>query len=138
MPNTIQPRLIVPKVDEAVAFYRKVLDAEEIFRYTEPSGAVAHCALRIGDDLISLAEANDEYRLYSPESLGGSPLLLTVIVEDAKALGRAMADAGATVVVPIEDRGYGKCEGRVQDPFGHLWVLSQDLAGASDTTSLPR
>jgi PhnB protein len=127
MPTTIHPRLIVPQVDEAVAYYREVLDAEETFRFTEPSGAVPHCEMRIGDSRLSLAEANDEYRLYSPERLGGSPLLLTVVVPDAKALGAVMTEAGGTVVVPIEDRGYGRCEGRVRDPFGHLWVVSQDL-----------
>jgi len=34
----------------------------------------------------------------------------------------------AEVVVPIEDRPYGKREGRLRDPFGHLWILSQQIA----------
>ena len=29
--------------------------------------------------------------------------------------------------VPIADRPWGKREGRVQDPFGHLWVFSKQI-----------
>jgi PhnB protein len=32
-----------------------------------------------------------------------------------------MAHHGAEVVIPIENRPYGKRQGRVKDPFGHLW-----------------
>lgn len=39
-----------------------------------------------------------------------------------------MVADGGTVIIPIEDRLYGKREGRVRDPLGHLWVVSQDLA----------
>jgi PhnB protein len=36
------------------------------------------------------------------------------------------------VVIPIQDRFYGKREGRVRDPFGHLWVLSRPIAKRRD------
>jgi PhnB protein len=127
MSTAIKPRLIVPSVDEAVAFYASALGAVETFRFTEPSGSVAHCEITIGTSSLSLAQANDDYRLYAPETLAGSPVLLTAIVENARVVGGAMTAAGAVVVVPIEDREYRRCEGRVRDPFGHLWVISQQL-----------
>ncbi len=34
---------------------------------------------------------------------------------------------GASAPTLAEDRGYGRCEGRIRDPFGHLWVVSQPL-----------
>ncbi len=52
----------------------------------------------------------------------------TLTVEDSSAVGAAMVADGGTVIIPIEDRPYGNREGRVRDPFGHLWVVSQDLA----------
>jgi PhnB protein len=127
MSTTILPRLIVPNVADAVAYHAEVLGAEETFRFTEPSGSVAHCELTIGASAVSLAQANDDYRLYAPQTLNGSPVLLTAIVDDAWSVGSAMTAAGATVVVPIEDRAYGRREGRIRDPFGHLWVVSQAL-----------
>ena len=41
---------------------------------------------------------------------------------------RAIAEK-AEVVVPIKDRPYGKREGRIRDPFGHLWILSMEVEG---------
>ena len=34
---------------------------------------------------------------------------------------------GAEVVVPIENRPYGKRSGRIRDPFGHLWIITGAL-----------
>lgn len=130
MTSQIRPRLIVPDVDEAIAYYVSCLGAHKGVRYAEPSGLVVHAEVTIGESTISLAQAHDEFRLYDPKTLGGSPMLLTLTVDDAPAVGRAMVDGGARVIVPIEDRPYGKCEGRVEDPFGHLWVVSQVLEPA--------
>lgn len=125
-PN-IRPRLVVENVDTAVAYYERHLGAVPGPRQAEPSGLVVHAEVRIGDSTISLTQAYDDYRLFSPESAPSSPVLLTLTVADASAVGAAMVDAGATVLVTIEDRPWGKREGRIRDPFGHLWVISQDL-----------
>ncbi len=42
-----------------------------------------------------------------------------------------MVEGGGTAIVSIEDRPWGKREGRIRDPFGHLWVISQDLPPTS-------
>lgn len=47
------------------------------------------------------------------------------MVPDADAVGQAMEAGGAEVIIPIEARYYGPREGRLRDPFGHLWILSQ-------------
>lgn len=133
MNATVHPRLVVPNVDAAIDFYEKVLGAVRGPRYAEPSGHVVHAELRIGDSELSLTQEHDEWGLLAPESVGGSPLLLTLAVADSTATGDAIVAAGGTVIVPIEDRPYGKREGRVRDPFGHLWVVTQHL----DATSTP-
>jgi len=129
-PN-IRPRLVVEDVDAAVAYYERHLGAAPGPRHAEPSGLVVHAEVRIGDSTISLTQAHDNYRLYSPESAASSPVLLTLTVADASAVGAAMVEGGGTVIVSIEDRPWGKREGRVRDPFGHLWVISQDMSSAS-------
>lgn len=127
---SIRPRLVVANVDVAIDYYRRALGAVPGPRYAEPSGHVVHAEVRIGGSDFSLTQAHPDWRLHAPDELGGSPVLLTLHVADASAVGDAMTADGATVVVPIEDRPYGKREGRIRDPFGHLWVVSQDLAGA--------
>jgi PhnB protein len=54
-------------------------------------------------------------------------VVLTIRVDDAHALGAKMEQAGATVVHPIEDHFYGERQGRLRDPFGHVWVVTQRL-----------
>ncbi|HEX2314288.1 MAG TPA: VOC family protein [Thermomonospora sp.] len=131
MTPNIQARLIVADVDEAIAYYVSCLGARRGPRHADPSGHVVHAELTVGESTFSLAQAHDGYRLYAPGSLGGSPLLLTLNVDDARAVGAAMVAGGGRVVVPIEDRPYGRRQGRVEDPFGHLWVVSQLLAPAA-------
>ncbi|WNV76833.1 VOC family protein [Geodermatophilus sp. DSM 44513] len=129
MTDTIRPRLVVPDVDEAIAYYVEHLGAERGARYAEPSGHVVHAELCIGRSELSLTQAHADWGLSAPSGSGGSPVLLTLTVTDASAVGAAMVAGGATVLIPIEDRSYGLSEGRLRDPFGHLWIVSQDLPG---------
>ena len=127
----IHPRLVVDDVDAAIAFYIAAFGAVEAMRFAEPSGKIVQAEIQIADYLISLTEHDGDCNL-SATDLGGSPLLLTMTVDDADSVGQAMLDAGASVVIPIDDRFYGRREGRLQDPAGHLWIISQHLEDLSD------
>lgn len=132
MVHSAVPRLIVDDPDAAIEFYRRALDARLGARYVI-DGVVVHVLLEIGDAVFTLAAEVAEWGLLSPLSVGGSSSLITLGVVDAPAVGAAMVDAGAEVVVPIEDRPYGRCEGRVRDPFGHLWIPSHRLDQGTPT-----
>jgi PhnB protein len=127
----IQPRLVVDDAAAAIAFYVSALGAIEVMRFADPSGKVVQAEIRVGEQAIALTEHDRDCNL-SPTHFGGSPLLLTITVDDADAVGQAMLDAGASVVIPIDDRFYGRREGRLQDPAGHLWIISQHLEDLSD------
>ena len=127
----LTPRLIVANADGALAFYQSAFGAEILECYRDSTGTVVHAALRFESVLIALAEAAPGHGNHGPVGLGGSPVLLSLSVEDADALGQRMVDVGAEVLIPIEDRAYGKREGRLRDPFGHLWILSQTLEALS-------
>jgi PhnB protein len=131
MRTTIRPRLVVADIETAVNYYEVTLAAIETVRFSLPAGLAVHSELEVGDSVITLTEAHEDYLLASPEQIGGSPVLLTVAVDDALAVADAMVAAGGTVIVPIEDRPYGKREGRIRDPFGHLWIVSQDTEALS-------
>jgi uncharacterized glyoxalase superfamily protein PhnB len=124
---TLTPRLIVEKVDDAIEFYRATLDAELIERYALTNGVVVHAALRLGRSIFSLAERVDDWGLLSPGAIGGSPVLLRLECESPDAIASCMIERGASVIIEIKDRPYGKREGRIRDPFGHLWLLSTTI-----------
>ncbi len=127
---TLAPRLIVHGADAAIAFYREAFGAELIERY-EMAGAVVHAALRIRGSVFSLAEANAAWAM-SPPSKDIASHLLTLTVDDPDATCAKAVALGAEVMIPIADRPYGHREGRLADPFGHLWILSKVIEELSE------
>lgn len=125
----VTPRLVIDGAAQAIEFYVEVLGAEVFERFDTPGpdGKIVHCALAIGETVVSVTEADEGFCNSAPATLGGTPVLLTLEVEDALAVGARLEQAGAEVIIPIEDRFYGKREGRLRDPFGHLWIVSQTL-----------
>lgn len=124
------PRLVVDDAVAAIDYYVSALGATELVHYAEPSGKIVHAEIQIGENVFSLTEADGGHNR-SPAALGGSGLLLTLVVDDADRVGAAFVEAGAEVVIPIADQYYGRREGRLRDPFGHLWVISQDAEDLS-------
>ncbi|MFI6918542.1 VOC family protein [Nonomuraea spiralis] len=124
----IAPRLIVPDPDRASAFYQDVLGADRVFR-AEPDGDGRPAVIehRLGGTSFRVSPAVSSWGWLSPDDLGGSAVLLEIETADPDAVGARMATQGAEVVVPIENRPYGKRSGRLRDPFGHLWILTGPL-----------
>ena len=134
--NSLRPRLIVSNPDESIAFYKAALEAVLEERYVI-DGIVVHAALSIGDLGFSLAAEVAEWGLLAPDTLGGSAVLVTLDVDDARAAGSRLVANGGNVLVPIEDRAYGRCEGRIQDPFGHLWIPTHPIGPIRDPDGTP-
>lgn len=122
---TLTPRLVVEGADRAIECYREVFGARLLERYATNEGQVVHAALAVGEAVFSITEENLGAGTRAPPRLGGSPVLFTLVVDDPDAVGAKLVAAGGEVLIPIEDRVYGHREGRLADPFGHLWILSK-------------
>jgi PhnB protein len=125
--HTVTPRMFVRGAAKAIEFYKRAFGATELERHADPSGKIVDAGLRIGDSIISLAEESPEWGNYSPESFGGPTTIITLNVEDADAVWNQAVSAGAKVIFPIEDQFYGYRQGRLEDPFGHLWIISTHI-----------
>jgi PhnB protein len=129
--TALYPRLIVAEPDVALDFYRRTLDAELIERFTDKANRVVHAAFSVADAIVSIAQSVPEWGLVDPLTLGGSSCLLHLSVDDPDKSAAAMVAAGARIVIEIQDRPWGKREGRVADPSGHLWILSKTIEDVS-------
>lgn len=128
MNNQLQPKLLVSDADAAITFYTTALGAELVMRVADDSGVVNHAELALdGSAAFALAQGVEEWGWCDPESVGGSPVLIVLTVPDPDATADRMVQHGSELVIPVDDRPYGKRQGRVKDPFGHLWVVSGDL-----------
>lgn len=121
------PYLIIKDAAGAVEFYRKAFGAIEVVRLEGADGRIAHCEIKIGDASILLADEWEGVGATSPSALGGSPVIIHLEVEDVDSIAKRAIDAGAKVIFPVQDQFYGERAGRLQDPFGHLWLLSTKI-----------
>jgi uncharacterized glyoxalase superfamily protein PhnB len=123
--NKLYPRLVVSDASRAIDFYVAAFGAKEVERYADPSGKIVHAAILIGDATVAVKDEDDGDP--APTTLGGSPVIMALDVDDADAVADAMLRGGATVIYPVGDQDYGSRAGRLADPFGHLWMIAQPL-----------
>jgi PhnB protein len=125
--HSITPNITVSDAAAALAFYQKAFGAEEISRMPGPGGKIMHAELRIGDSRLMLADEMPEMGNKGPKAIGGSPLSFYVYVNNVDVSWKRAVDAGAKVVMPLEDMFWGDRTGRLEDPFGYPWVLAQHI-----------
>ena len=118
------PYLCVNDAAAAIEFYKKAFGATEDYRLTEPGGRIGHAEIRIGRAMISLADEYPEFGHRSPISLGGTPVTIHLYVKDADATVSQAYDAGAKILQPVKDEFYGDRAGKLEDPFGHVWLIA--------------
>ncbi len=121
--HTVTPYLIINGASDAIAFYKKALNATELMRY-ENEGKIGHAEMQIGDSKIMLADEYPEMGIKSPTTYGGSPVGLHLYVEDVDALFNQAVENGAKVQRPLQDQFYGDRSGSIEDPYGHVWYIS--------------
>ena len=119
-----------------IEFYKRAFGAEEVGEaFKGPNGEVIHAEIRIGDSIVMLTEDSDlasEAPAKSPEALQGfvsAIMALYFEIVDA-AWARALA-AGAEVIYPLANQFHGERGGRLRDPFGQQWMLSQHIENVS-------
>ena len=128
--HTVTPRLVVPDGAGAIDFYTRAFAAREIAeRFTDPSGSVIHAEIQIGDSVVMITEESaDGPPAKSPESLGGTvSAIMATYWDDVDAAWDRAVSAGAEIIYPLEDQFYGERGGRLRDPFGQQWMLSQRI-----------
>jgi PhnB protein len=121
--TTATPRLTFKDAAKAIEFYKEAFGAKENMRF-EVGGSIPHADITIGDSRIILSEEWPEGGRFSAETLGSSPVQLSLGVEDVDSFAKRAVDAGLKVILPIKDQFYGRREGSFVDPFGYTWNIS--------------
>jgi PhnB protein len=127
--RTVTPRLVVSDGGAAISFYCQAFGAQELGeRFTGPGGEVIHAEIRIGDSVVMITEDGAEGPVRSPGRLGGMvTCVLALYWPDVDAAWERAVSAGAEVVYPLENQFYGERGGRLRDPFGQQWMMSQHI-----------
>ena len=122
--HTVTPHLVCSDAADAIAFYKKAFAAEEICRMPTPDGKVMHAAIRIGDSVIMLNDEFPQCGALSPKSLKGTPVTIHLYVSNVDAFAARAIEAGAKVIMPVQDMFWGDRYGMLEDPAGHRWSVA--------------
>jgi PhnB protein len=127
--RTVTPRLVVNDGAAAITFYTRAFGAEELGdRFTGPGGELIHAEIRIGDSVVMITQDAVDGPVSAPGRLGGKVTCVMVLYwEDVDAAWERAVSAGAEVIYPLADQFYGERGGRLRDPFGQQWMLSQRI-----------
>ena len=129
--HTITPNITVRDAANALEFYQKAFGAEEVMRMPGPGGKIMHAEIRIGDSRLMIADEMPEMGNKGPKALDGSPVSFYVYVNNVDAAWKRAVGAGAKELMPLENMFWGDRTGRLEDPYGHIWVLAQHVKDLS-------
>ena len=120
--------LTVKNSVDAIAFYKKVFDAQELHIMTGPDGkSTMHAEIKIGDSVIMLGDESPPMGMMSPQSLGGSGSGVYLYVKDTDEILTKAAANGAKITMPAFDGFWGDRMGAIIDPFGHKWSIATHI-----------
>jgi PhnB protein len=129
----VTPYLCCRGAADAIEFYKEVLGATERMRMPGDSpDNVGHAELEIGTGLVMLADEFPDMGFLSPQSIGGTPVMVHVYVDDVDAVfARALAH-GATASREVVNQFYGDRSGQFVDPWGHTWNVASHVEDVSE------
>jgi PhnB protein len=113
--HSVTPYLIVKGANELLDFVKQGFGAEQRFRMDRPDGSVGHAEVTIGDSVVMLAEASEQWPVM--------PGSIHLYVEDCDDAYRRAIEAGAMSLQEPENQFYGDRSGGVRDPFGNVWWI---------------
>jgi PhnB protein len=128
--DQIIPQLIVTGGIQAMDFYKRAFGAEEVARTMTPDGGkLVHGELTLHGHLFYVSDEFDIGQggtCKSPQTLGGTGVRITLYVDSADKTVQRAVEAGAQVVMPVQDMFWGGRYGKLLDPFGHEWGINQE------------
>jgi PhnB protein len=117
----VSPYLCVDGAAAAIEFYTAVFGASERTRMAAPDGKIGHAELQIGDSVLMLADPYPEINVRDPKAVGGTPVMLSVYVEDVDAGPSVRGAARGCSPSEVDHVAFEPVDGLLE-PFGQRRV----------------
>jgi len=115
-PN-IAPYFLVGGAPQFIDFLLSAFEGAERIRVPRPDGSIMHAEVTIGNSVVELGDANEQYP--------SRPMTIHLYVPDADATYARALEAGATpIYAPTDDHPSGDRWGEAKDPFGNTWYIA--------------
>jgi len=119
--HTIMPYFVLEGASDFLAFVESAFGGAERFRVPRPDGSVMHAEASIGDSLLEVGDANEQYAAVK--------FPIHLYVEDCDAVYASAIAAGAKSLYAPTDQVYGDREGGVEDRWGNHWYIGTRREG---------
>jgi PhnB protein len=129
--QAVTPYLSCKGAAQALDFYARAFGARERMRMGDET-TIGHAEITIGNAVIYLADEHPNIDFLSPQTIGGTPVIVHVYVEDVDAIARDAEAAGAKILRPVADQFYGDRTVVLQDPFGHRWSFATHVEDVTE------
>jgi PhnB protein len=116
-PN-IAPYFLVEGAPRFIDFLVAAFEGTERIRVPRPDGSIMHAEVAIGNSVIELGDANEQY----PQR----QMTTHLYVPDADAtFARALQAGAASLYAPTDDHPSGDRWGALKDQFGNNWYIAK-------------
>lgn len=116
---TVAPWIVTRDTAREIEFLTAAFDGEELGRMQGDDGSIVHAEVRIGDFIVLLFDAKDDW----PDT----PALLRLYMKDIDEVFQKALRAGATSVTELFNSPWGDRGGRIRDPLGNIWWLVEHI-----------
>ena len=123
---SLTPMLSVHAGLAAIDFYRNAFGATETGR-VDDNGKIIITEINFLGTKFFLSDESVQTGNISPKKAKGTTIRLELTVPDPDAVVKQAVSFGAKVIFPVADQDYGYRQGRIEDPFGHQWVIGRPL-----------
>ena len=117
------PYLFAEGIPRLIEFILRAFDGKVTSRKERPDGSIMHAEVRIGDSMLMMGEASDEF--------GPMPTSIYLYVTDCDSVYQRALAAGGISVFPLMNLPSGERYGGVKDPCGNIWWIATHVEDLS-------
>jgi uncharacterized glyoxalase superfamily protein PhnB len=121
--HTVTPYLFAEGIPRLIEFILGAFDGKVTSRKERPDGSIMHAEVRIGDSMLMMGEAGDEF--------GPMPTSIYLYVTDCDSVYQRALAAGGMSVFPLMNLPSGERYGGVKDPCGNIWWIATHVEDLS-------
>ena len=129
IPVTTIPAIRYADANQAIEWLKTTLGFTEKAVFRDPSGAVAHAELLLGNGMVMIGTAGQNKEtapwFVLPKAAGGVTASVYLIVPDCEPAYASAKAAGAEILQELQSKEYGGKAFIVRDPEGNIWSLGE-------------
>jgi PhnB protein len=122
--HTVTPYLTVSDARGEIEFLKQAFGARTTETLSQESdGTIRHAELKIGDSMVMLAQAHDQWK--------AKPANFYLYVPDCDGTYKRALQAGAKSLMEPANQFYGDRNAGIEDPTGNYWWIATHIEDVS-------